>query len=287
MDSDGIGESSLMIRPPSFFERTAPRRRGEHSDTAPRPTAPPGRTPPAALCLVCFLTACSTPGFDLDRSQVRQLQERGETSLSAATSTAALRTDPYRVQAGDRLALRFFFNPEFDQEIRVQPDGAVSVPLLGTRVVRDMSIPEITEMVRVAYAEELQQPQVVVQLLEASERMVYVGGAVNDPREILYRQGLTPLEVVLAAGGFASTAEANQVILIRKDHDGRPVPAVIDLEDMVMQADATAALQPWDIVFVPKDGVSKANEWVDKYLRKLLLINGISFGYVLNPDRVD
>lgn len=235
------------------------------------------------LC-VLVLGACGTPGFDLSESKVQRLsKERAKASVQPAF-TQVERT-PYEVQPGDRLGLQFFFNPDLNLEVRVQPDGAVTIPLLGTRSVRGMTIPELTELVRSAYARELNQPQVVVQLLEASARQVYVGGAVNTPREIAYRAGITPLEVIFAAGGFASTAKANQVVVIRKDLKGRPIPSILDLDDMVMQADASGALQPWDIVFVPKSEMTKATEWVDLYLRKLLLFNGISFGYQLNPDR--
>ena len=238
----------------------------------------------AVPILALLLGGCATSGFDLDESDIRRLEAQPERASIARLSAPITPPRVYRVQAGDLLALRFFFNPEFDQSVRVQPDGAITVPFLGTRSVHDMSIPEVTEMVRAVFAEELRQPQVVVQLVEAVERRVYVGGAVRNPQEVLFRPGLTPLEVVLAAGGFTSSAKANEVILIRKDRDGRPVPAVVDLADVILQADASVALQPWDVVFVPKDRISKANEWVDKYLRQMLLINGISFGYQLNPN---
>jgi len=235
-----------------------------------------------AMCAL-VLTACGTPGFDLNESKVQRLSDdRAKATVQPAFTQ--VESTPYELQPGDRLGLQFFFNPDLNQEARVQPDGAVTIPLLGTRTVRGMTIPELTELVRTAYARELNQPQVVVQLLEATARQVYVGGAVNTPREIAYRAGITPLEVIFAAGGFASTAKANQVVVIRKDLKGRPIPSVLDLDDMVMQADASGALQPWDIVFVPKSEMTKATEWVDLYLRRLLLFNGISFGYDLNPD---
>lgn len=280
-DRDGSDENPHMS---TYLPRPGLAARGRPEE---RPGAARRSVRGAALlasCLTWLLTACATSGFDLSQSRVRQLHERGETALADTAPAPIADTAPYRIQPGDQLALRFFFNPEFDQEILVQPDGAVTVPLMGTRMVRDMSIPEVTEMVRAAYAEQLQQPQVVVQLIEAAERMVYVGGAVREPAAISYRHGLTPLEAILSTGGFTSAAVANEIILIRKDADGRPVPLVVDLEDMVMQSGETVALRPWDIVFVPKDEVSKAGEWVDKYLRNLLLINGITFGYSLNPD---
>lgn len=231
------------------------------------------------------LAGCSTPGFDISQSRVNRLERQEGAPSTTFASVGRSEVRPYRIQPGDLLAVQFFFNPELNQSIRVQPDGAITLPFLGTRMVQGMNIPDVSEMVREVFAAELRQPQVVVQLVEAAARQVYVGGAVNSPKEVAYRPGLTPLEVVLAAGGFASSAESNEVILIRKGAEGRPVPTVVNLEDMVMQADASVALEPWDIVFVPTDRISKANAWVDKYVRGLLMINGISFGYQLNPDK--
>ena len=269
---------------PDFGTGNVPASPSPYPSVARRPAR--SRRVPVAL-LSCLLAGCATSGFDLSESDVRRLEARSEEALVAAPSAPNAQPRLYRIQAGDLLALRFFFNPEFDQSVRVQPDGAITIPFLGTRSVHDMSIPEVTEMVRAVYAQELRQPQVVVQLVEAVERRVYVGGAVRTPKEVPFRPGLTPLEVVLSAGGFSSSAKANEVILIRKDRDGRPVPAVVDLADVILQADASAHLQPWDVVFVPRDRISKTNEWVDKYLRQLLLINGISFGYQLNPNDTD
>jgi len=242
------------------------------------------------VCMIALLLgACSTSGFELKESRVRALNE--SLKKTETTSDEALADDrkpvkaaPYRVQAGDQLAVQFFFNPELNQTTRVQPDGAITLPLMGTRSVNGMTIPELGDMVRKTYAAELRQPEVVVQLIEAVERRIYVGGQVSSPREVAYRPGLTPLEVVLAAGGFSSSAALNNVVLIRRDLNGQPTPVIVDLERMFLRNDEIVTLQPWDIVYVPKNGITKANEWVDQYVRKLFLINGISFGYNLNPN---
>jgi polysaccharide export outer membrane protein len=50
---------------------------------------------------------------------------------------------------------------------------------------------------------------------------VYVVGAVANPQAIVYRDGLSILDVILESGGFTKFAKANAVLILRKDGEGR------------------------------------------------------------------
>ena len=217
----------------------------------------------AAPWLACLLLAgCSAAG--LDAGPAAGL-DRPDEVLERAGPPPASEERPYDIQAGDLLGLRFFFEPELNQDVRVQPDGAITLPFLGTRTVAGTSIPELTDVVREVFAAQLRQPQVVIQLLEAVERRVYVGGAVNGPREIDYRPGLTPLEAIFAAGGFASEAQIDKVILVRGGTAGGSVSVVLNLRDLVTPAGSPIRLRPRDVVFVPNE----EDDWADEYLAQL------------------
>ncbi len=93
--------------------------------------------------------------------------------------------------------------------------------------------------------------------------------------------GMTALHAVINAGGFRETAKPEGVIVIRKGADNRPIPIRVDLEQAI-DGEATEAdlmLQPYDIVYVPKTWIAKANQFVNQYIERLLLYKGASFGF--------
>ena len=237
------------------------------------------------VALAVTISGCASSGLNVPLYQVESMNPAPFSQKNEEGRVEYSRTiEPYQIQPGDSLGVRFFFNPNLNQDITVQPDGAISLPLMGTRRISGMTIPEVSDMLRDVYSKELRQPEVVVQLVEAAERRIYVGGEVRQPQEVRFRRGLTPLEVVLSAGGFRSTAASNKVIVIRKDEFGNAGAGIVDLRRMVLSDGTAVFLQPWDIVLVPRDGITKVNEWVNKYIKGLLLFNGTSFNYDLNED---
>ena len=57
----------------------------------------------------------------------------------------------------------------------------------------------------------------------------------------------------------------------------------------VMYGEGAAAdvqLQPYDIVYVPKTWIAKANKFVNQYIERLFLYRGVSFGFQYQINRV-
>lgn len=237
------------------------------------------------IVLALTMGGCASSGLNVPLNQVSSMNPLPISQRNSEGRIEYSRTiEPYQIQAGDSLGVRFFFNPNLNQDIIVQPDGAISLPLMGSRRIAGMTIPEVSNMLRDVYSKELRQPEVVVQLIEAAEQRIYVGGEVGRPQEVKFRRGLTPLEVVLSAGGFRPSAASNKVVIIRKDEFGNAGAGIVDLRQMVLSDGAAVFLEPWDIVLVPRDGITKVNEWVNKYIKGLFLFNGTSLTYDLNPD---
>lgn len=80
---------------------------------------------------------------------------------------------------------------------------------------------------------------------------VYVLGAVNDPRFIPHRQGLTLLEAVLEAGGFSPMARENRTSVVRKQQDDEDLVIPVRGKDL-LQGDTTQNIEllPGDYVIV-------------------------------------
>ena len=195
----------------------------------------------------------------------------------------------YRMLPGDQLDIKLFFNPELNETILVRPDGKISLQLIDEVQAAGLTPAQLdTELTRL-YSQELKRPSVTVILRSFTGQRVYIGGEVTTPSLIALTAGMTPLQAVMNAGGFKETAKPAGVIVIRKGPDNRPIPLRVDLQ-RIIDGDTTAEdlqLQPYDIVYVPKTWIAKANKFVNEYIEKLFLYRGTTLGfgftYDLNP----
>jgi len=96
---------------------------------------------------------------------------------------------------------------------------------------------------------------VIVTELRSHEYLsrVRVTGAVNTPRSLAYRQGMTVLDAVLEAGGPNQFASAERSRLYRQQDDESTVMKV-ELDAILKKGDlgTNYRLQPGDIITVPE-----------------------------------
>jgi len=80
---------------------------------------------------------------------------------------------------------------------------------------------------------------------------------------------MTLYQALQRAGGLLETAHRKQIILIRKDPDGRPVGHVIDIRPIQSGKNPSADLpvRPLDIVFVPRSKIAQVDLFVKQYIR--------------------
>ena len=57
----------------------------------------------------------------------------------------------YRIQAGDELDVRFFYNPELNDKVIVHPDGYISLQLVGELLVLDTTPGQLTTTLQQRY----------------------------------------------------------------------------------------------------------------------------------------
>lgn len=85
----------------------------------------------------------------------------------------------------------------------------------------------------------------------ASNRGVYVVGAVNAPKLVVYREGMTLLEAILDAGGFSKFASPNDTRVVR-GAEGQARVINIKAKKLIRDGDLTqnVVLQGGDLVIV-------------------------------------
>lgn len=254
----------------------------------------------AALALTLLLAICILNTGCTSRSPLVPVDpgsspnESANESVDAKTTPLVFRTDaseygavkPYRVRPGDELSITFYNTPELDEDVQVLPDGTIALKLVGVVPVDDRSPGEIAEDLQERYKMELSDPQIAVIVRNVRDFKIFVGGEVEQPQVVDFTPDMTPVEAVYSAGGFLQSANLEQLVVIRKDEDRRPVPYLIDMKRYLSSDVDPILLRPLDIVFVPKSKIARVNDFVDQYLAQLLLFRGIgvTFGYDLDDN---
>jgi polysaccharide export outer membrane protein len=98
----------------------------------------------------------------------------------------------------------------------------------------------------------LLNPNDVVFFPAVTDNNIYVIGAVNTPKPITYREGMTVMEAILQAGGFTKYAKENATEVLRKDSFGRQVTIPVKLKRLIADGDLNQnlALKPGDYIVV-------------------------------------
>jgi polysaccharide biosynthesis/export protein len=95
----------------------------------------------------------------------------------------------------------------------------------------------------------------IIYISANADKNVYVMGAVNTPKFVEYRDGLTVMEAILEAGGFTKYASQNDTVIYRKEGT-RKITISVKMKKLINDGDITqnARLQPGDYIVV-KEGI--------------------------------
>lgn len=179
----------------------------------------------------------------------------------------------YRINVGDKLSVRLFYNPDLNQEITVRPDGKISLQLVHELDVIGKTPSELTAMLNEKYSKFLQEPELVVIVNAFAGHKVYVGGEVSQPGAKEIVGPTTILNAITLAGGFKDTARLNEVILVRREAaDQPPFLVKLDLDKAMRGIDVRqdVYVQPYDMVLVPKSNIADVDLWVAQYVHAVI-----------------
>jgi len=176
------------------------------------------------------------------------------------------RNPRYRLRYGDTLELNFAFVPAFNQVVIVQPDGYITLRGLDDIHVEGKTKAELVQAVKAAYAQILQEPVVTAELKDFEKPYFVAGGELGRPGKYELRGDTTVAQAVHIAGGFTSSAKHSQVLLFRRVSDEWVQVTEVDLKKMFNLPDITEDLhlRPGDMVFVPKNRISKLSQFIPK-----------------------
>jgi polysaccharide export outer membrane protein len=168
--------------------------------------------------------------------------------------------DPnYRIQVGDTLDIKFFYNPELNEkDLPVRPDGYISLQLVDEVSVLGLTPKDLQDLLKKKYeVTELRDVEVVVIVRSFSRQRVFVDGEVGLPTSVPVMGQLTIMQAIAYARGLRDTARLREVILIRRGKDYKPEIRTVNLEKVLDGTDLgqDILLKAFDIVYVPKSPV--------------------------------
>lgn len=177
----------------------------------------------------------------------------------------ASRDARYRLQAQDSIDVQYRYTPEYNATVAVQPDGYISLPLVGDVRVGDLTLNEAAAAITKKAGERLRDPEVNVLLRDYQKPYFTVAGEVEHPGRFDMRGSMTVVEAIAISGGLKPSAKHTQVILLRKVDPERAQVRVLDLKKLMSQKGVAedVAMQPGDMLVVPRNAMSR----IDPYVR--------------------
>lgn len=182
---------------------------------------------------------------------------------------------------GDVLTVQFPQMPDWSQEgVLVQPDGSASFLSLDDVQVAGMTLALLDEKLTSEYAEILTQPELTVRATETAPRNVIIMGEVTVGGTFPIEAGrMSLIEALGVSQGFIrDTAKLSHTMLVRWIPGENRIRAwKIDASLDHWGAEEAILLQPHDVIFIPAKPIVHVNDWVDRYIRRMIPFPYLTF----------
>lgn len=173
--------------------------------------------------------------------------------------------------------------------VLVRPDGYIGLFHIENDIrAAGMTIPELREIISQKYRKHFESLTISLALANTGSNLVYVSGEVNNPDSYQLVGPTTVSQVLSQAGIIWENAELSSIVVISRSPEGKPVGKLVDLNKVIGEANIgnDILLKRFDIVYVPKNKIRKANVFVDQYINGILPnATRLNFGYGLGSKQ--
>jgi len=198
-----------------------------------------------ALVLPFLFTGCVSDSHIAANSSILTTDNSSETAIV------------YRIGVDDTVNINVWRNPELSVTVPVRPDGKISMPLIGDVTAAGYTPEVVAAAIQKKLKNYVRDPNVTLMVTGLQSNLyltrLRITGAVANPSSLNYRQGMTVLDAVLAAGSVNDFAAPNSTQLYRKIK-GKVRVINIYLGDILYKGKLTTniELRPGDILTVPE-----------------------------------
>ena len=121
----------------------------------------------------------------------------------------------YKIGAEDVIKIQVWRQPELSGMFAVRPDGKFAMPLVGELVAGGLTPEQLKESVVKALSQQLNQPEVYVNVHEVRSKKYYLVGGVQRAGAYPLIVPTTVLEALHGAGGIREFANGKKIIILR------------------------------------------------------------------------
>lgn len=176
------------------------------------------------------------------------------------------RDEPYKLQPSDQLQLAYRYSPEYDQSLIVQPDGMVTIDLIGAVKVGGLTVEDAKAHILDQLRTRLNDPEITLTLTDFVRPSYTVVGQVGAPGKFEMHGKVTAIDAIAMAGGLKDSAKHSQVILFRRADGDMASTHILDMKKLMNpkhpHLEEDVVLVPGDLLVIPKNRVSKIADYV-------------------------
>lgn len=180
--------------------------------------------------------------------------------LVEAGAVPSMQDAEYKITASDLLEVEVFGVSELKRTVRVNTNGQIAMPLIGTLTVAGLTPADAEALVALQYKNKnfLQDPQVSIFVKEFTTQRITLDGALIKPGIYPLTGQITLLRALALAGGSGPLADMENVMLFRMTPDGKSVMEKFDVDKIRMGEAPDPTLQGDDVVVVNRDSSRRA-----------------------------
>jgi len=180
-----------------------------------------------------------------------------------------------------------FFSGGQGKQVRVTPEGTISLPSIGVVPAQGLTLDELRREVQERYRLVADGLEMTPILLARAARFVYVVGEVRNPGRFDMVAPTTVMQSIALAGGWNNGGNLRQVVVFRRAEDWRLLATKIDIRGALYGERPAPSDEIWlrdsDVVVVPKMPIRRFDDLVELYMtRGVYSAFPIGFGYSLN-----
>jgi polysaccharide biosynthesis/export protein len=127
-------------------------------------------------------------------------------TCAVASAQFADRDVRYRLQPNDVIEIQYRYTPEYNQTGSVNPDGFVSLQLLGAVKLAGLTLDEARAALVAQASTRLRDPEISIILKDFEKPHFVVIGEIAAPGRFELRGRTSAVEAIALAGGFSRPA---------------------------------------------------------------------------------
>lgn len=171
---------------------------------------------------------------------------------SLALSGVGFAAESYQLNPGDSVLVSVWREDALQKEVRVLPDGSVTVPLGGRVEVGGLGTQEVEKRIAAKLKDHFPDPVVTVVVTSIEGNRVYVLGKVPKPGPVVMAGQVTVLQALSMAGGLDKFADEGAIKIVRTVNGAQQI-SLVRYRDLISGSDMSTnlLLKAGDTLIVP------------------------------------